>query len=144
MTEPNEGVREAAAPPMATLAPPTPAAPSAPRPRAAAEWGLASLLLAGLLLLMGPLLLIAFAASVTAWPYGRLVGFLMFLGGELCTGPLCLVALLAGVLGIRAARGERGPAPLAVCGILTALVAGLLWLFVTIHVIGTLVYMFRR
>ena len=101
------------------------------------DWGLASLLLGGILLLMAPLLLSALALAFQAWRYGGLAGFVMFLAGELCMFPLYLTAIGAGLLGLRAARKHDSSSALALTGIVTSLIAALLWLFVVIHAIAT-------
>jgi uncharacterized membrane protein len=119
--------------------------PAAPQHKAA-EWGLASLVLAAALLLMAPLLLASFAAAVGVhfrdWRNDTLPGFLMFLAGILCMLPLYVTALIAGIVGVRSALKQKSPVGLALCGMLTSVVAGFLWLFVVIHVIGSLVSMF--
>jgi len=119
---------------------------TSPVPQRSTEWGLASLVLGGIMLLMAPLLLIAFAVAVGVhyrdWGRDTLAGFILFVSGTFCMCPLYIMAFLAGLLGVRAAMKSKNPAGLPVSGILVSVVAALLWLFVMIHIIGSMASMF--
>jgi hypothetical protein len=111
--------------------------------RHAAEWGLASLLTGGVLLLMAPVTLIfnflfwvsgsrVLAPSDMRLAFqGAMIALVVLLG-------LVLASLSCGVIGLYSAVTRRQPAGLAAAGILVNVAALVLWLIVGIDLVAIL------
>lgn len=105
-----------------------------------AQWGLASLLISGLLLLAAPVTLIFNILLWQAGPFGIALGP-AFVGAGLSL--LVILGLTAcgiafGLKGRRMAADDRRPSPLTTAGVLTGVAALLLWLVVGIDLIAIL------
>ena len=96
------------------------------------EWGLASLLTGGMLMLMAPVMLIV---NLMIWAAGRNflarsdleMAYVGALAGVAGVGLLCLAGVLIGVRGLFGALAHATPVALPLAGILAGLVALVLW-----------------
>lgn len=103
----------------------------------AADWGLASLLLGSVLLLMAPLLLLVVAQGLPLgyplWTTGelRLAIYLMQVAVSFML-LLCVVALVCGLKALRSATAQGRPLGLPTSGAVVCLVAAVLWIMVAL------------
>jgi hypothetical protein len=112
-----------------------------------AQWGLASLWLGGLVVLLAPLTLIVNILMAAIGPQGlhmaqpeiRLssYGLVIALGLVLLLG---LAGLVFGVIALSAARARRQPLGLALAGIFVSVVGLLLFLFTAVDTVFVLVW----
>jgi hypothetical protein len=120
---------------------------SSPATGHGAQWGLASLWLGGLVLLLAPLTLIVNILMAALGPQGlhmaqpetRLAsyGLLVAVGLVLLLG---LAGLAFGIIALSSARGRGQPAGLPLAGILVSLVALLVFLFTAIDTVFVLAW----
>jgi hypothetical protein len=122
-------------------------APGHPRneDRHAAEWGLASVMTAGVLALMATTTLLF---NVWYWNAQRRlsarelhwaqIGASVGLG---VVGVACLLALLFGIVSLASAGYRRQPKALGVAGIVLSLLALLIWIIVGIDLLAVLDYL---
>ncbi len=103
--------------------------------RHAAEWGLASLLMGGILTILAPIVLIfnlifwLHGSQVIAPPQMRLA-YKGVIAALALIVLLCLLSLIFGIKAWRSARTNYQPAGLGVAGTLISLLALLLWIIV--------------
>ena len=103
--------------------------------RHAAEWGLASLLMGGILAILAPIVLIF---NLIFWLNGPRViappdmhlAYKAVIAGLALIALLCLLSLIFGIKAWRSARINYQPAGLGVAGTLISLLALLLWVIV--------------
>lgn len=121
-----------------------------PQSRYAAEWGLASLILAGFMTLMAVLmfmLLIGYLILIQAVRPSRFdvqlaVGITSALTALCCA--VAFVGIVAGWIGVRAAWARCQPGGLPVVGLVLSLLAFLLWLSVAVALVGNIIDFSRR
>jgi hypothetical protein len=113
--------------------------------RHAAEWGLASLISASVLVVSAPIMLLF---NVLYWTQGRQmqtpremewvhVGVFVGLG---VVGLLCLASLLFSIMGLASAFSRKQPAGFAVAGLVFSVAAMLFWLVVGLDLLAIIGY----
>lgn len=124
-----------------------PDAPPAPS-RHAAEWGLASLLLNGFMVILAPLALIEWSTVVSVhavrWDRSSLMAICVSLTVcEFGVVFLLVVGLIQGVIGLKMAWRQDTPSALPMAGMLTGIVGLVFWTVILISSVITTVSLLR-
>ena len=116
--------------------------------RHAAEWGFASMFLAGILAILAVLTLQLCAAlffGPPMWARSDLQGiFFASIGAAILVVAMNVASAAFGVMSLMSALRQRQPCALGVAGLMLSVFALLIWIFAFIDLFSVLVFLMRR